>query len=110
MFTHEHKAMLKYPRMCHAACSYENNYLFVSGSADLTYSATVEVFSMALNKWVDLPQMPVGRQLHAMCVVKNTIYVICGVLMYLNKKTDVTRSVIYMRFNKPEDLFIGDNS
>ena len=82
MFECQPMADMKVPRHGHAACSFANNYIVVTGTRkEVEGSARkCELYDCARNTWSFLPQMHHGRHYHASCEFNNEfVYVFCGI-------------------------------
>ena len=68
---------MRKPRYQHSGCSYLSRYMLVTGGSIRAQS--VEKFDTWMNKWQEMPSLIQGRDRHASCCVKDSIYVFCGV-------------------------------
>lgn len=81
-FEQESKSSICEGRWLHSACSLEENRKIILSGGMSTKSrcnASVVSYDIKKDSWSPLPPLNTARVSHAMCAVKGSLYVFCGI-------------------------------
>lgn len=100
------RANMGLPRNEHAACTYLERYIIVSGSeyTNEDSAKTVEMYDTGNNRWERLPDMITPRWGHGSCTAGEKLYVFCGRLVGEGAKE--LNSIEVLNLRTREDGFI----